>query len=553
MKIDELFDKVEQTESIDTKARLILEELRAKRYDSDFMDMEPFLYQMIEWQVHFSDELYLAYTYDGLSAILFYKDQYDISLEYSFKALEIAERKMDYILSAVSLHLIGLIYYRMENLEIAEKFFLKSVQLNPNFPNVLCNLGLLYYEQGELEKSMYYLDEGLQKSQEQNNRAITGMGLYYKALIEHCNQNLSNAIEFLNKAWRHIDTIADTYLSMSILIEKARILHELKQNSEALNLLNEAVHLANRFSRNALLAKAYHKLAEIYKDDNDYEKAWDYLLKANELENMAKTKEKTDHLSEIQSKYEMNNANQDMIQLINQSPRLTSVGIVSSGIVHEIKQPLSAIKISCESILYWYKRNLGAIPEIVIDQLKDISVSVNYVNKIIEQIRTFWKTNEEQRVRERVELNQFLTEKTALIKNRLKSKDIFIEVVTTESPVYSEINPNCFEQILLYVINISFVIINEHHVSTEQKLNLVLKHEVGFNVIKICFDKNLKFSLEKILSQATDNDQYKSLLLDLKITKYFLNQFNGYISYNDEPYPHLKIAIPGEKGNSNEV
>ena len=39
----------------------------------------------------------------------------------------------------------------------------------------------------------------------------------------------------------------------------------------------------------------------------------------------------------------------------------------------------------------------------------------------------------------------------------------------------------------------------------------------------------------------------------LKITKYFLNQFNGYISYNDEPYPHLKIAIPGEKGNSNEV
>ncbi|MBP7562822.1 MAG: hypothetical protein KA886_03455, partial [Candidatus Cloacimonetes bacterium] len=278
-----------------------------------------------------------------------------------------------------------------------------------------------------------------------------------------------------------------------------------------------------------------------------------YLLKANELENMAKTKEKTDHLSEIQSKYEMNNANQDMIQLINQSPRLTSVGIVSSGIVHEIKQPLSAIKISCESILYWYKRNLGAIPEIVIDQLKDISVSVNYVNKIIEQIRTFWKTNEEQRVRERVELNQFLTEKTALIKNRLKSKDIFIEVVTTESPVYSEINPNCFEQILLYVINISFVIINEHHVSTEQKLNLVLKHEVGFNVIKICFDKNLKFSLEKILSQATDNDQYKSLLLDLKITKYFLNQFNGYISYNDEPYPHLKIAIPGEKGNSNEV
>jgi len=548
VQISEIYSHIETLESIQKKEELILAELKAKRYDNDFMDMEPFLFMLLEWEDKLSDELSLAYVYDGLSAINFYKDQYDTSLEYGFKALEIADRKMDTYLSAVCLHLIGLIYFRMENTELAEKYFLRSAHLCPTFPNVLCNLGLLYYEQGDIEKSQYYITEGVTTSQAHQDKTISGMGLFYKAIFEHCNNEYLKAIEYLDKALVLVETKNDTYLLMSILIEKARVFHKLKDNQKAKEILNEAIGISNRFSRLSLLSRAYYQLARICKDDGDYKSAYEHLKSASNYENITKTKDKTTRLSEIQSEYELINTNQGMVQLINQNPRLTSIGIVSSGIVHEIKQPLSAIKISCESILYWYKRNLGAIPDIVIEQLKDISVSVNHVNKIIEQIRSFWKTESLTRAIERVELNEFLTEKIDTNKNRLQSKDVFIELVPSDTKLFSDIDKNCFEQIILYVINICFIILSERSTDQEQKIKIELKHNLDFNTLTIHLNQILDLPLAQILSKASSNDNLSSLLLDLEISKYFLNQYNGYITFNDEPTPHFLVAIPGEIG-----
>ncbi|MCB5250091.1 MAG: hypothetical protein RBS16_00070 [Candidatus Cloacimonadales bacterium] len=546
MKIQEIYRQISKLESITDKEILILQELKVKRYDNDFMDMEPFLHMMIEWESKLSDELSLAYVFDGLSAIYFYKDMYDLSLEFSFKALEIADKKMDNYLLAVSLNLIGLIYYRMENIELAEKHFLRSAHVNPNFANVLCNLGLLYYKQEEYEKAKYYMLLGFDSYKDKEELVISGTGFYHKAIIEYCNNAYLKSIEYLDKALEQVEIKNDTYLLMSILIEKARIHKELKDTEKAKELLIEAVNVSNRFSRISLLAKAYYQLSEILKNEGNYKLAYEYLTRVCELEEQIISKEKTARLSEIQSKYNFINANQGMVQLINQSPRLTSIGIISSGIVHEIKQPLSAVKISCESVLYWYRRNLGAIPEIIVEQLKDISTSVNYVNKIIEQIRSFWKTDSLARDTERVELNEFMSEKITMIKNRLQAKDVFIEFIPINKDIISIINKNCFEQIILYLINICFMIISENSTNHDQKLIIETDHNLEYNTIKVSFDGQLKNSLTEIMAKTSQKDNFNGLLLDLEISKYFINQYNGYITFANEPSPYFLVAIPGK-------
>lgn len=547
--VDDLAKKLSTIPDNEDKAKLIIDQLKAKRYSQDFLDMEPLAHQLIDISIELNEDILSAYAYDALGAIYFYKDQYDNSLEYGFKSLEISEKHLDYYLASVNLHMIGLIYYRMDNLDLAEKYFLKSVQYNSDFPNVYCNLGLLYYERGDIEKSLFYLDQGLIKSKKQHNRAITGMGIYYKALLKHCNNELADALEDLNQAWRAIDTIADTYLKISILIEKAAIYNELNQKEEALKNLNEAVSVANRYSSNALLSKAWLMLSKIYEQDNDFENAYKYLILSSDLSYSMRTQEKTNRLSEIQTKYEVVAENLDMMQLINQNSRITTVGVVSGGIVHEINQPLTAIKISCESILYWSRRNCGAIPDILVNQLNDISESVNYVSSIIEQIRSFWKTNDINTSLARVDLNQFIYEKLSFIKKRLQSEDIFINFKPEKHKYISMIQSSLLEQVLMYLFNISFNIIKDCPDDCEKRLTLDLDHEVGFNIIKIHLDNKLHEPLEKFLNATEETARNKSILFDFKISKYFINQFNGYVTYADKPHTHFKIALPGNKEN----
>lgn len=542
--IIELKRVLSECDSDEKKIELLLREIKAKRYSFDFIDMEPFVYQLIELSRKFKNDSQLAQAYDGLGAIFFFKDQYDLSLEYGFKALELNEKHLDYATAAINLHLIGLIYFRMNNEEMAEKYFLKSCQYNTEFPNVYCNLGLLYYDRKIIDKSIYYLDKGLEIAKKQKNNSITAMALYYKALVNYYNEDYSISIEYLNSAWEVLEKESETYLRLSILIEKANLYLATDREDEALAILQESAELASRYNRNNQLCRTWYMISGIYEKKEDFEKAFEFLELASNLEKSMRDQTKTTRFSEIQTRYEVETDNVEMMQLINQSSRLASVGVVTGGIVHEINQPLSAIKINCDSILYWYKRNLGGLPDVIVDQLNDINTSVSFISSIIDQIRNFWKTSSQVIEKTEVNMNVFITGKIASIKKKLMSQDIMIEVKNCNDVLYSEIDGKYFEQIMLHMINICYHLLKKTQVLNEKRIVISLSHEVDFNIIKILLPAIRDVNFEQILNEAVVVDDFKSILLDFKISKYFLNQFNGFITYSEKP-SFFRISIPG--------
>lgn len=147
---------------------------------------------------------------------------------------------------------------------------------------------------------------------------------------------------------------------------------------------------------------------------------------------------------------------------------------------------------------------------------------------------------------ERVELNEFMSEKITMIKNRLQAKDVFIEFIPINKDIISIINKNCFEQIILYLINICFMIISENSTNHDQKLIIETDHNLEYNTIKVSFDGQLKNSLTEIMAKTSQKDNFNGLLLDLEISKYFINQYNGYITFANEPSPYFLVAIPGK-------
>ena len=71
--------------------------------------------------------------------------------------------------------------------------------------------------------------------------------------------------------------------------------------------------------------------------------------------------------------------------------RLSSISVLSAGIVHEIAQPLNAIKLSADGMLYLYSRGLFKLEEFIVS-LKDIAGQAERINTLINQMRSFANT-----------------------------------------------------------------------------------------------------------------------------------------------------------------
>ena len=67
--------------------------------------------------------------------------------------------------------------------------------------------------------------------------------------------------------------------------------------------------------------------------------------------------------------------------------RIGMMGVISAGIAHEINQPLNALKMRADSLLYWdSQRNLPPVGEILQD-VRAISQCADQISKIIQQMR----------------------------------------------------------------------------------------------------------------------------------------------------------------------
>jgi C4-dicarboxylate-specific signal transduction histidine kinase len=66
---------------------------------------------------------------------------------------------------------------------------------------------------------------------------------------------------------------------------------------------------------------------------------------------------------------------------------------MAAGITHEINQPLNAIKIHSDGILFWNKRNQNVLPEFFLQKIGKITQAVNRIDSIIKHMRSFWVPN----------------------------------------------------------------------------------------------------------------------------------------------------------------
>ena len=137
----------------------------------------------------------------------------------------------------------------------------------------------------------------------------------------------------------------------------------------------------------------------------------------------------------------------EALQFLEGASKMASIGIITSAITHEINQPLNAIKLGAEGILFWDKKNNSALPDKMINMLTKISDAANRIDEVIKHLRQLI-INKNEIQYTKIELNGCVKSAISLITNKLSSQEISLEFENDSIDYYIKANQLQMELII---------------------------------------------------------------------------------------------------------
>lgn len=109
--------------------------------------------------------------------------------------------------------------------------------------------------------------------------------------------------------------------------------------------------------------------------------------------------------------------------------RVASLGALATGVAHEINQPLQALKIMADSMIYWYDKGKETNIEKVIENCRSISVQAGYITAIVE-----WMQDSANRAwsdtPEAVDLGKVIKQALKMVQERVRVHSIQLREIT---------------------------------------------------------------------------------------------------------------------------
>ncbi len=251
-----------------------------------------------------------------------YRGNYDSSLSYHFKSLEIRETEGDKKSIGTALNNIGLVYFKLRNYEQALQYYLGSLDVKSELKDtndldkILINVGLCYLtrfsveEQGSEEAIASFNDAilsfnkafascGSECTETLKKEAYHGLGLAYFKLrdFDKSGVNLKASLA-ISKSQNDKQYWVDNLIMLS-KIETVR-----KDYQTSLQYLNEAKQFEKESEFAESLIEYYDQFAKVYKALSDFENASLYQGKYINLKDSIYSGQLIKNLATIQNTYE---------------------------------------------------------------------------------------------------------------------------------------------------------------------------------------------------------------------------------------------------------
>ena len=153
----------------------------------------------------------------------------------------------------------------------------------------------------------------------------------------------------------------------------------------------------------------------------------------------------------VQTCLEAERKHLESIRQTRKTLRLAAVGEMSAGIVHQINQPLNAIRIIADTLVLWDEEEPGRIPAQFTKRLLSIAGCVEKIEEIIRGMRRAWQ-EASRHFQGECQLRQAVEDACALVERLIRAQGIEFHQQLDPQPLLIQADQVLLEQVLVNLL-----------------------------------------------------------------------------------------------------
>jgi C4-dicarboxylate-specific signal transduction histidine kinase len=247
------------------------------------------------------------------------------------------------------------------------------------------------------------------------------------------------------------------------------------------------------------------------------------------------------------------NKTKAIMENAQRASRLASLGILTGGISHEINQPLTALKVKVDGMLYWEEKDPGSLSKNLVPNLKFISSEAEKIDAIIRHIRSLIR--HEKVAAQPVDLNETVRRAMSVLRYQLASHNIHVDLRLGSGPPYAMANETSVSQVLL---NLVAYAMNAHDtVDKDHKWIRIVTRSRPSMAILIVADNGPGIPEEnrRRIFEPLFTTQAVGTGLGLPIVQFLVQEYEGVIRVRNRPSGGVAFMVmyPASAGRSPEA
>ena len=232
------------------------------------------------------------------------QSNYNEALVYLKEALIINDENNDIKKKAKNLSNIGVVYSEKGQYDIAIEYYQKALKIYEKLKDersilndIYGNIAVLFMQQNNNDKAIEFLDKAIQIAKKNNDLNSLGISYINLGIIYSDKLEFDKAIEYYQKALKSLRKVGNDYAINSLYNNLGSIYQQMGDNNKALEYYKQSLDIAERIGDKAGVARATSNIASNYNKLEQYHKALPFAEKS------LKVAKKTDGLEEQKNAY----------------------------------------------------------------------------------------------------------------------------------------------------------------------------------------------------------------------------------------------------------
>lgn len=256
------------------------------------------------------DERSIAKTYNSLGNVNRIIENNEKALENYLKSLEIKERIGTPEDIASTLNNLGVLYITRGEYDLAVEQYKRSLQIYHEAGNVPLmakltnNIGIAYFEKGNLDKAAEYYQRSVELSRSINDFTGVARALNNLGVVLEKQKKLGQALETYTEALQVSKQVGDSYAVGNLHLNIGSIYIQLELYNKAKDYLDSALTASRNLGIQNLEMKVLERFYTYYNAQQNSQQALYYYIRYSELKDSLFNEEKSRQLTEIQTKYQ---------------------------------------------------------------------------------------------------------------------------------------------------------------------------------------------------------------------------------------------------------